>query len=165
MGKIRNIPKLSDKDLIRFWSKVKILGQDDCWEWQAAISGKMEYGGFRLGNHLFRSNRVALFIHTDIQGDMALHSCDNTSCCNPRHLYWGSCQDNVDDRMKRGRHVTHDVKGIKHPLAKLNELNVIQIRKSYHSDKVSAANLAKQYKVGLMTIYDIVKNHTWKHIL
>ena len=39
--------------------------------------------------------------HTDLN---ILHDCDNPPCINMAHLRAGTNQDNVDDKMKRGRH-------------------------------------------------------------
>jgi hypothetical protein len=67
----------------RFWEKVTIGGDDECWEWQAARNAK---GGF---------------IADDI---CVLHHCDNPSCCNPAHLYAGTKKDNTRDMMQRGQY-------------------------------------------------------------
>ena len=37
------------------------------------------------------------------QKPWALHSCDKQFCIAPKHLRWGTDQENVDDMMKRGR--------------------------------------------------------------
>lgn len=31
------------------------------------------------------------------------HACNNHSCSNPKHLYWGTYSENVDDAIKSGR--------------------------------------------------------------
>ncbi len=36
-------------------------------------------------------------------GKLALHTCDNAPCVNPQHLYIGTQQDNMNDRVQRGR--------------------------------------------------------------
>lgn len=36
-------------------------------------------------------------------GKLALHTCDNSPCVNPQHLYLGTQQDNMNDRVRRGR--------------------------------------------------------------
>lgn len=36
---------------------------------------------------------------------MVLHTCDVRNCIHPDHLFEGSCQDNVDDMIAKGRKV------------------------------------------------------------
>jgi len=43
-----------------------------------------------------------LFGHTDL---MILHTCDVRNCIQPDHLFKGTCQDNVDDMIAKGRRV------------------------------------------------------------
>jgi len=30
------------------------------------------------------------------------HACNNDRCCNPKHLYWGTARENVDDGIQNG---------------------------------------------------------------
>jgi hypothetical protein len=49
---------------------------------------------------------VAYFLNTSIpqKGDNAIvcHGCNNPSCSNPNHLYWGSYKDNHIDQIESG---------------------------------------------------------------
>lgn len=94
----------------RFWSKVAIAGEDDCWPW-LGMRQKTGYGNVREGGRhgkLLRTHVLALKLHTneEANGRSALHSCDNPPCCNPKHLRWGTAMDNVQDCINRGRRAT-----------------------------------------------------------
>lgn len=90
----------------RFWEKVNVLTNDECWEWQAYTYHG--YGKFRLapGQGMTLAHRWAL---TQAAGECpagktdACHTCDNRKCVNPGHLYWGSRQENMDEMVARGR--------------------------------------------------------------
>ena len=95
-----------------FWAKVdKSPGHGpwgDCWNW-TAYKNKNGYGKFMLeaGTKSVRAARFA-YISTHGQFDPALsvcHRCDNPPCVNPRHLFLGSHQDNMDDMTAKGRRI------------------------------------------------------------
>jgi len=101
--KIARAAKLAKQPplLERFWSKVSIKGDDECWPWTAAPRRKDEgYGAFWLNRRHQPSNRVAwMLTHGKIEeGLVVCHKCDNPPCCNPSHLFLGTPLDNDRDR-------------------------------------------------------------------
>lgn len=93
----------------RFWKRAKrsterSYGGSPCWEWQEAINYK-SYGQFRFNGRTIRANRVAwvLTFGAIPDGLHVLHHCDNPLCINPKHLFLGTNQQNVDDRVAKGR--------------------------------------------------------------
>jgi len=89
---------------VRFWAKVSVKGDNECWEWMAG-KDKDGYGRFRYGRQKARSNKVAWIIANGPipEGLWVLHHCDNPSCVNPKHLYLGTNKENCRDRAERGR--------------------------------------------------------------
>ena len=92
----------------RFWENVDIRGSDECWEWKMARQPQKgyEYGKLQWGGKHAYAHRVAwsLFNKREIPDKMFVcHSCDNASCCNPKHLFLGTPRDNTQDSIAKGR--------------------------------------------------------------
>lgn len=80
---------------------------DGCHYWIGAISIYRDIRGhfsFKGRNNL--AHRVAYEIYKGSVPDklQVLHTCDNTICVNPDHLYIGTQKDNMRDMMRKGRH-------------------------------------------------------------
>lgn len=155
---------LTEKEISRFWSKVKIGGPDECWEWQGATN-KQGYGIINLSAKTLVASRVAWFINNGVipDGLFSCHTCDNPPCCNPNHLFLGTFQDNAIDMSNKGR----SRKGRKSPLrgeliksAKFKEEDIIQV-KSMLRDGKSCVYIANIYKVTPEAISHIKLGKNW----
>ena len=155
------MPKLTDKQIDHFWSKVNIKEPDECWEWVACLNRGHGLIGFQYKSYL--THRIAYFLHNkkDLKELLVCHSCDNRKCCNPNHLWLGTIADDMHDMIAKGR--DNKAKGSKHYRAKLTGAQIRQIRKQYVKG-VSQTKLGKQYGVGQPTIQRIVHKQSWKHI-
>ena len=91
----------------RFWKSVDKKGEDECWIWKSSlINGR--YGSFRFITINTSAHRIAYELtHGRIieKDTYVLHKCDNRLCCNPKHLFLGTQQDNMNDMIKKGRSV------------------------------------------------------------
>jgi len=88
--------------MISFWSKVDYPDSRGCWNWLGAkVHG---YGQFFIRGFNLRAHRIMWkLFHGDIpDGLFVLHTCDNSPCVNPDHLYIGNNSDNMKDRTKDG---------------------------------------------------------------
>ncbi len=80
----------------------------NCWIWNLSTN-KRGYGYASQGKGISQpmfAHRLTYQIWNPTTFNpilYTLHKCDNPSCCNPEHLYQGTHQNNVDDKVNRGR--------------------------------------------------------------
>ncbi len=149
----------------RFWAKVDMRGEDECWPWRAAVRRSDQgYGAFWLDGRHQPANRVALILSgVDMSDGMeACHRCDNPACCNPKHLFPGTRKTNNDDKVAKGRHVH----GERVHTAKLTEEQVAFIRAQRPAGgklpNGRGQELAKQFGVRVSHVSDILAGRCWR---
>tara|TARA_R110001606_G_C15343005_1_gene646770 strand:+ start:1019 stop:1486 length:468 start_codon:yes stop_codon:yes gene_type:complete len=133
----------------------------DCLEW----TGWCDRDGYgrtatpHLETKYQATHRLTMLLeNVDITDKVVMHRCDNRKCCNPEHLMVGTQAENVIDMTEKRRHA----QGIGHPMAKLNEEQVLDIRSRVHH--CAAKDLAIEYNVSHSTISAIKHRHLWKYI-
>jgi hypothetical protein len=146
---------MNRKDIARFWNKVNVKGFFDCWEWTAKIQ-RDGYGQYSADGRLLTASRVACELAYGPSDLDALHTCDNPRCCNPAHLYWGTHQQNMEDRQRKGRAAVGERNG----RAKLTAGQVREIRTRPESQR----KLAREFGVDWTTTRDIRRGKTWTHV-
>lgn len=135
---------------------------EDCIEWpfhvDAAGYAELEYlGKGRKGS------QVALILsgipRPEAPRNQALHSCDNPPCVNPRHLRWGTIQENMADRGRRGRtpHGTNQYAAI------LTD-EVVREMRSRRSSGARVKDLAAEFGVTPSTAQAAIVGKTWAHV-
>lgn len=146
----------------RFWAKVDRRGPDECWPWTATRDGG-GYGRIRVDGKLRPATHAAYVIaHGYMRpGAHVLHRCDNPPCVNPSHLFLGDPGVNARDRSAKGRQ--HDFPdGEQHPLAKLTEEAVLEIRSGRL--RLSQREMAERFGVSRRAIQFVIARRTWRHV-
>ena len=85
--------------------QINYYPETECWNWTGNLD-RHGYGKKSINNKVKSTHRIMYeYIHGKTTSDKPsiLHHCDNPKCCNPKHLYAGTVQDNVNDRVKRNR--------------------------------------------------------------
>jgi len=148
-------------DITRFWSYVDIRGLFDCWEWKGFLN-KDGYGHFRFNKHHIKANRFSYQLyHGEIpEGKLVCHKCNNPKCVNPFHLYAGTPQDNMADKVRTNRQAR--LRGESNGHSELTEKQVLEIRKN--KDNLSQRELGELYNIGISAIGHIIRKETWKYL-
>ncbi len=142
-----------------FWGRVAQRGDTECWSWTGSLTHN-GYGTLCFDGGTKRAHRVAWQLSQGAipLGMHVLHRCDNPPCCNPRHLFLGTHDDNMADRAAKGR----DRRGTEQPAAKLTDANVRVIRAEYRYG--NGRKLAERFGVSAQTISRIVNGEDWSHV-
>lgn len=186
----RLMPEFTPEAIARFWSKVdRSGGPDACWEWQAGRTDG--YGRFWLNGKSVAAHRTAYEIAVGPipEGILMCHRCDNRPCCNPSHFFLGTCGDNSQDMVAKGRSLVGDKhpirrdptraarglsngaythpetrpRGENHGIAVLTDAAVRAIRAAAAQGQ-SFRSIGRAFGVSKTTIAHIVHGRAWTHV-
>ncbi len=169
-------PKPLTKERLLFKSEIgpspdHPIEYPDCWNWTGnLIDGK--YGQIFSSNIPFYVHRVSAWLYElkDPEGNLftldskygVCHHCDNTRCTNYRHLFIGTCQDNANDMINKGRKIISP--GIKNGMCKITEEIVKEIRKLYEEGDLSQIDIGNRFNISQIHVSQIVTRKRWAHI-
>lgn len=128
-----------------------------CWLWLGRINTS-GYGVGRFRDGTAIASRLAFIAFKDLipKGSVVRHSCDNPLCVNPDHLFLGTADDNIKDKVRRSR----QVRGERHNSAKLTEEMVKQIRVL----SLSQEAIGKRFGVSQVMVSRIKLGKAWRHV-
>lgn len=135
-------------------ARCEINEDKGCFEWRGHISTK-GYGRIRYDRKWMEVHRATWQYHNGPipNGLHVLHKCDNRKCCVPSHLYLGTNEQNIKDKMVRDR------SGKKLDIAKVKGI------KLRLKDGESRAELAEEFGVNVSNITRIATGERWAHVL
>ena len=149
-----------------FHAKVNRLGEEECWPWTASRRGGRcgkAYGAFGLSpKEPIYAHRMAYALAQNIdprslpRGLVIRHKCDNSICCNPRHLEPGTQKDNARDMVERGR----STRGERNPRRVLSEHQARDIKAMLKENQKHRV-IAAKHGVCRATVSEIARGATW----
>lgn len=147
---------MSVKD--RFLSKIEKNPETDCWIW-TACQFDFGYGKFRHNGQMCLAHRVSfeIFKGPIPDGLDVLHNCpagDNPLCVNPDHLKLGDHQDNMNDKIAKGR----QHRGASHSCSKLSDADIVEIRRLSIDEHLSQSRIASLFNISQQHVSSIVRN-------
>lgn len=152
--------------LKRFWSKVEILGPDDCWEWQYTLDCAARtdtYGLFYQAQFRPMKQRAPRWIYGMIHGQLprsmfACHTCDNRRCVNPKHIFPATHLENVRDM---------DLKGRRRRLmcyAPRSLVHFVHEIRALHAAGARIQSLSEKFRAHYNSIWSIVRRKTYTNL-
>lgn len=152
MREVIKIDKISESDKARFWNKVDVRGQNECWNWNSRIRNS-GYGVMWWYGQGVSAHRLSWTIHSGPipDGLLVLHNCDNKRCVNPNHLYLGTSGDNMIDTLNR----VHPKSGRVSMFSASDIEHIKELRKEGKTQK----EIAEVYKCSRTHILHIVNNN------
>lgn len=172
IGHLTRAPRVDAVVMERFWRYLPSeVSTDECWNWTGHLS-PTGYGRFRFRGKHFRAHRFAwvAFVGEIDGGIFVLHKCDNPRCVNPAHLFLGTHDDNMADKVQKNRQARglaivgnrNTARGERAGRPKLKEADIKDIRASYR--KEANAAIARRYGVSKVLVGLIMKRKAWKHV-
>lgn len=122
----------------------------NCLIWSGRVNHK-DYGQLRYKGRKDTTHRAMYdYVHGGIPAGMhVLHRCDTPRCVHPKHLFVGTNDDNVKDKILKGRMAS-----------KLKAQDVLEIRKLL-SQGMLQKEVAKLYGVNSSNISRISNGKRW----
>lgn len=130
-----------------------------CWEWRGALHKGYGRISTRINNKPIESPATRVALRRKLgrpikPGLLACHTCDNTKCVNPEHLYEGTPKQNTADMMRRERHNNSFIKGGE-ATRKLTLGQVLDIRQRASKGQIYPP-MAEEFGVSIQTISNAV---------
>lgn len=145
-GRVRRRGKPVAKSMDRGYQKVNI--QNAMGEWKSKrVSALM----------------LTAFVGPRPFGNVTRHLDDNKSNDVLSNLAWGTQQQNMDDKVKHGRHLANRAIGSKHGRTSLTEEQVISMRRLLALG-VGVTELSRKFRCSTTTVYNIRNGKVWTHV-
>lgn len=107
---------ITENDINRIKAKSIVGDLDDCWVYTGSGTRTAPfYGTTKVKGIMCLVHRVMAHVLKGPieEGMQVLHRCDNPPCWNPKHLFYGTQADNIQDCASKGRHPSQIYPGIR----------------------------------------------------
>ncbi len=132
--------------------------ESGCWIWIGSLNkygyGRLTFGaktniGAHRASYELRHGKIP-------DGLFALHRCDIKCCVNPDHIFIGTQQENMSDKVAKNR----QAKGHRHGMSRLSE----EQAKEAKFGSARPSELAKKFNCSAVMIRQIRSGLYWRHL-
>jgi len=130
----------------RILDNVIPVTETGCWLWTGHMMST-GYGRTQIKDKTYLTHRLSYeaFNEPIPEGLWVLHKCDVRLCVNPKHLFVGTHQDNMNDAVKKGR------------TKKILRADDVELIKQLKRKGFATQNVACLFGVSSLTIYRAIK--------
>jgi len=131
-----------------------------CWEW---VRGKSSSGYGQIWDGLKQrgSHTVSYELHIGKipSGLFVCHQCDNKICVNPEHLFLGTCKENAEDMVRKGKQARPHLK-----LKDADVLAIWEMKRRFPSIRGLGTFLARWFSVRDTAINNVLKGRNRRDV-
>lgn len=124
--------------------------------------GPRGYGRMSVDGKLWIAHRLSYALHVGPipEGMHVCHKCDTPACVNPQHLFLGTNDDNVADKVAKNRSCA----GARNRGAKLTEAQVLDALQRMKSGDERQVDIAAELGVHVGTLRRMARGETWGRV-
>lgn len=151
-------PPTYEARVASFWDRA---GEpSECWGWRPEDG----YARVTIDGVGYQAHRLAwILTYGDIPpGAFVCHHCDNPRCYNPDHLFVGTPADNSADMVAKGR--AFRARGLRNPNSILTADQVIEIRRAWHEEGLTARAVGARFGIDTMTAWKAAVGGTYPDV-
>ena len=130
-----------------------------CMEWQGGVNKEGYAACAAYG--LFSSqllHREVFALTKRGRPAVVMHVCDNPLCINPEHLFAGSAEANLTDKLLKGR----QAQGEKNGNAKLTQAQVEAIREMRTKHLSTYKEIENKFDISRATVWRVLSKTNWR---
>ena len=154
---------------IAFCEEVLKSNTTECILWPFPL--KEGYGfvrpplpGQKRSPQMKASRYVCIRAHGPAMGLHALHTCHNSRCVNPKHLYFGTNDQNIRDKLEAGRQPRGSaIFGTKLTVEQVRLIKSMDLS-PFKSKLAACKAIGPEYGVSPYTIKNILNGTCWKYV-
>lgn len=142
---------------------------DECWIYTGQPSKIKEYDAPVIRDNYGINEALGAVAYKKLigpipKGKIVCHTCNKARCWNPKHLYAGTWQSNMNDKVISGRATsTRGMiynRGISNQNCKISEQTAKLIKSLLH-ENISVETICTRLDLTYNTVYDIKRGRSW----